>query len=92
MSDEALDNVRVTAERVQRFVNDVEQDTTEDARQLWRASLEDLSRSIREARSAGFDTADIHEAAGGQLPRRFERTPVPAADARQTAPQPPAAA
>jgi hypothetical protein len=92
MSDEALDNVRVTAQRVQRFDNDVEQSPSDDARQLWRASLEDLSRSIREARLAGFDTADIHEAAGGRLPRRFERTPAPSADPRQPAPQRPAAA
>jgi hypothetical protein len=92
MSDEALDKVRVTAQRVQRFVDDVEQDTTDDARHLWRASLDDLRHSIREARSAGFDTADIHEAAGGQLPGRFERAPAPAENARPTVPQPPAAA
>jgi hypothetical protein len=92
MSDEALDNVRVTAQRVQRFVDDVEKDTTDDARQLWRASLDDLRHSIREARSAGFDTADIHAAAGGHLPGRFERVPAPSENAPQAVPQPPAAA
>jgi hypothetical protein len=89
--DEALDAVRVTAQRVQRFVDDVEQDTSGDARYLWRASLDDLRQSIRHARSEGFDTADIQEATGGQVPGRFERAPLPADDA-QPLPQPPAAA
>ena len=87
MADEALDAVRVTAERVQRFIDDVEQQTTEDARYLWRASLEDLRASIRHARSAGFDTADIREATGGQSSGRFKRAPRPAENA-DPAPQP----
>ena len=91
MADEALDAVRVTAQRVQRFVDDVEQHTSEDARYLWRASLEDLRASIRHARSEGFDTADIQEATGGQASGRFERAPQTADDAKP-APQPPAAA
>ena len=87
MADEALDAVRVTAQRVRRFVNDVEQETTEDARYLWRASLEDLRASIRHARSEGFDTTDIQEATGGETPGRFERAPKQAEDA-SPAPQP----
>jgi hypothetical protein len=91
MADEALDAVRVTAERVQRFADDVERETFDDARLLWRASLSDLSRSIREARSAGHDIAEIQDAAGGQVPGRFTRAPVPA-DGAQPASRPPAAA
>ena len=87
MEDEALDAVRVTAQRVRRFVNDVERETTEDARYLWRASLEDLRASIRHARSEGFDTADIQEATDGKTPGRFERSPKTAENA-DPAPQP----
>lgn len=82
MTDEALDAVRVTAERVQRFVDDVEQTSSDDARDLWRASLDDLRHSIREARAQGFDTASIQEATAGQATGRFQRPPAPAADAR----------
>ena len=78
MADEALENVRVTADRVRRFVDDVERETTEDARYLWRASLEDLRASIRQARSEGYGIEDIHAAAGGRAPGRFERRPTPA--------------
>jgi hypothetical protein len=88
MADEALDAVRVTAERVQRFVDDVEQAPSEDARERWRASLDDLRRSIREARAQGFETEAIQEATSGQSTGRFQRPPAPVKGVPQAQVQP----
>ena len=82
MADEALENVRVTAERVQRFVADVEEQPGADTRQRWRASLDDLRDSIRQARAEGCDTAAIQAATSGTELKRFQRTPLPADDAQ----------
>jgi hypothetical protein len=76
MRDDALDAVRVTAERVGRFASDVEHNGSAEARQRWRGSLEDLRDTIRHARASGFDTEAIQDAAGSQPRGRFVRPPV----------------
>jgi hypothetical protein len=76
MRDDALDAVRVTAERVGRFASDVEHDGSAEARQRWRGSLEDLRDTIRNARASGFESEAIREAAGTQPTGHFVRPPV----------------
>jgi hypothetical protein len=74
--DDALDAVRVTAQRVERFAADVEREGSAAARQRWRGSLEDLRDMIRHARARGFESEAIQEAAGSQPTGRFVRPPV----------------
>ena len=81
MSQEALDAVRVTAQRVNRFAGDVEHDGSDETRLLWRAAMDDLCDAIREARAAGFDTATIQAATDNTRVGRFARPPAPAFDA-----------
>jgi hypothetical protein len=85
MAGDALDAVRVTAERVGRFANDVEHHDSRETRQRWRASLEDLRDTIRRARARGFDIEDIQEAAGDHPTGRFVRRPAPAPRAEHIA-------
>lgn len=73
--EEALDAVRVTAERVERFAGDVERDGSEESRRLWRAALADLRDAIRHARGRGCETTEIQEAAIEQPTGRFVRSP-----------------
>ena len=71
---EALEAVRVTAERVHRFAAAVESDPSLENRGLWRGSLADLRAAIRDARSAGISTTAI-QAVTAELPTgRFVRT------------------
>ena len=81
MSNEALDAVRVTAERVHRFAADVEHDPSDEVRALWRGAMDDLCDAIRQARAAGCDTEDIQAATGDAPTGRFTRVPLPALDA-----------
>jgi hypothetical protein len=78
---EALETVRVTAQRVHRFAADVERDPSDDMRALWRASMDDLRAAIREARAAGCDTEAIQAVTGEERLGRFVRVPVPRQDA-----------
>lgn len=75
MPDETLETLRVTAERVHRFADAVEEDPSDENRELWRAALRDLRDSIRDARAAGHDTAAIQEAAGPAPTGRFPQQP-----------------
>ena len=90
VSGEALETVRVTAQRVHRFAADVERDPSDETRALWRAAMDDLAHAIREARAAGADTAQIQSVTGEDRIARFVRVPVPqqvtdAVDARPVA-------
>ena len=89
VSAEALDAVRVIAQRVNRFAADVERDSSEETRLRWRAAMDDLCDAIREARAAGWDTATIHAATQGAPAGRFVRPPAsvldPSTDAAPTA-------
>ena len=76
MPEDALNDVRITAERVGRFAEDVERDDSVETRNRWRASLEDLRFMIRRARARGCDTEAIQEATGDQPTGRFVRPPV----------------
>ena len=70
---DALLDIQVTAQRVQRFACDVEDDASAESRELWRAALDDLRDAIRHARSAGLDSKEIREAAMGVDTGRFAR-------------------
>jgi hypothetical protein len=72
---EPLEDVRVTAERVRRFSDAVEQTPSASHRMLWRAALDDLRDTIRQARAEGCDTDEIQDATGVARPRRFAREP-----------------
>jgi len=74
--EEALDAVRVTAERVGRFAADVERDGSAENRKLWRAALVDLREAIRHARARGCETSEIQDASGDQPTGRFVPTPA----------------
>ena len=76
MSKDALDEVRVTAERVDRFAGDVERDSSAENRRLWRAALDDLRRAIRRARARGYESEAIQEASGEQPAGNFVRPPA----------------
>jgi hypothetical protein len=87
-----LEVVRVTAERVRRFADDVERNPRDgESRRLWRAALDDFRRSVRDARAEGSDVAAIQEAAGERAPGRFAR-PDGEADDTQPDTSSPAAA
>jgi hypothetical protein len=66
-----LEDLRVTAQRVQRFADDVERDGSPESRGRWREALRDLRHRIRHARAAGHDTAEIQEATGNVPASRF---------------------
>ena len=68
--------IRVTAQRVQRFARDVELNGSSESRDLWRASLDDLRVAIRQARAAGLNTEDIQHAALDTGTGRFTRPPA----------------
>jgi hypothetical protein len=71
--EEALETVRVTAQRVQRFAANAERDP--QWRPVWRAALSDLRVAIRRARAEGGDVSQIRAAAGEEPPGRFTRPP-----------------
>jgi len=75
VDQDALDEVRVTAERVGRFASEVEREGSDENRRLWRAALGDLRAAIRRARARGYDTEDIRAASGEQAAGRFVREP-----------------
>ena len=64
--------MRVTAERVQRFAEDVVIDPSDETRQRrWRGALQDLRELIHHARAEGCDPEAIHAAAGVKNGGRF---------------------
>ena len=65
MYDEALEAVRVTADRVKRFSRAVETDPTGENRHLWRAALDDLTHAIRQGRAEGCNAEELQDAATG---------------------------
>jgi hypothetical protein len=70
---DSLEDLRVTAQRVQRFADDVERDGSPENRGRWREALRDLRERIRHARAAGHDTAEIQQATGNLPASRFAR-------------------
>ena len=62
MGEDLLDNVKVTAERVDRFARDVEHDSSTVNRKLWRAALADFRDAVRHARARGYESQDIQHA------------------------------
>jgi hypothetical protein len=86
MVRESLDEVRVTADRVRRFSDAVEETPSEPHRRLWRAALDDLRAAIRHARAEGCETKDIQDATGVTDHGRFTREPDVAADATSALP------
>ena len=67
MAEDVLDEVKVTAERVDRFATDVERDSSVMNRKLWRAALADFSDAIRRARARGYESQDIEDASRNSL-------------------------
>ena len=86
MSDIDLDAIRVTAERVQRFLADLEQDPSPANRERWRGAMADLRLSIRHARAEGLQAAEIQEATAGIENGRFRRVVATEAPAPVTDP------
>ena len=62
MTEDVLDEVKVTAERVDRFATDVERNGSVVNRRLWRAALADFRDAVRRARARGYETQDIEDA------------------------------
>jgi hypothetical protein len=79
-----IEDLRVTAQRVQRFADDVERDGSPENRGRWREALRDLRDRIRHARAAGHDTAEIQEATGNVPSSRFAPAPDAAAEQRDS--------
>ena len=77
VSGDPLDDVKVTAERVERFAAEVEREGSVENRKLWRAALGDLRHAIRNARERGFATDAIQKASGDQPSGHFVRPPAP---------------
>ena len=73
--DDLLDEIRVTAQRVGRFSQAVEESPSEENRALWRAALDDLRQAIRRARSHGYSGDTIQDAAWTAGSARFVRAP-----------------
>jgi hypothetical protein len=61
VQEDLLDNVKVTAERVERFATDVERDSSSENRKLWRAALADYSEAVRRARARGYESHEIQD-------------------------------
>ncbi len=66
----------MTAERVERFLVDLERDPSAANRERWKDALEDLRLCIRQARAQGAEAGEIRAATGGQAAGRFLRPAV----------------
>jgi hypothetical protein len=74
VSEPALDAIRVTADRVRRFAEDVEREPSDDQRvRRLRGALLDLDDVMHIARTQGCDVEEIHVAARGRT-GRFTRS------------------